>query len=48
MERRLHVIAADAACVNDEWLAQQGEGIRAIIANIRRHANLSENVNIQP
>ena len=43
LERRLLVIASDAACVNDEWLAQQQDGIRSIIANIRRHANLTEN-----
>lgn len=43
LERRLLVIASDAACVNDEWLTQQQDGIRSIIANIRRHANLSEN-----
>jgi len=47
LERRLLVIASDAACVNDEWLAQQQDGIRSIIANIRRHANLTENVNME-
>jgi hypothetical protein len=40
---RLSVIAADAAAIRDEWLEAQPEGIRLVIANIRRHANLSEN-----
>ena len=41
---RLSVIAADAATIRDEWLEAQPEGIRRVINNIRRHANLSENV----
>ena len=42
-ERRLSVIAADAAAIRDEWLETQPDGIRLVITNIRRLANLSEN-----
>lgn len=38
MVDRLKIIAADAASISDEWLAKQPEGIRTVIANIRRHA----------
>lgn len=40
MERRLKIIASYAACVSDEWLATQPDGIRKTIANIRLHAPL--------
>ncbi len=45
---RLSVIAADAAAIRDRWLEAQPEGIRRVIANIRRHANLSENSPVHP
>ncbi|HEU4340030.1 MAG TPA: hypothetical protein VFU31_00520 [Candidatus Binatia bacterium] len=38
MRRALQVIACDAAAVRDEWLATQPDGIRSIIANIRRQS----------
>ena len=37
------MIAADAAAIRDEWLETQPDGIRLVITNIRRLANLSEN-----
>ena len=42
MERRLAVIAAEAASVKDDWLDSQPPGIGLIIRNIRRHASLLE------
>jgi hypothetical protein len=43
MERRLAIIACDAAAVRNDWLDAQPPGIGLIIRNIRRHANLLEN-----
>lgn len=39
--QRMAAIAADCACIGKEWLSQQPEGIRGIIANISKLASPS-------
>ena len=41
---RLAVIACDVAAIKDQWLEWQPDGIRMVIANVRRQSNPSENV----
>ncbi len=41
MEMRLNACLASATAVNDAWLSTQPDGIRDVIQNIRRNANLS-------
>lgn len=42
LEHRIKVIAADVAAIRDEWLESQPQGIRDVIANVRRFAVLSD------
>ena len=43
---RLAVIACDVAAIKDQWLEWQPDGIRMVIANVRRQSNPSENVEL--
>ena len=43
LEHRIKVIAADVAAIRDGWLESQPQGIRDVIANVRRFAVLSNN-----